>query len=185
MSLAPRFKLSAVKQGFFDRKAVQDRIGKEGAKRLGLWGMDVRQTDRRSIKPPKQKTLAELTDEEKRVHKIRQRIAKAEGKPAPKKPTKSSAPGEAPRRGPLDLLRRFIFSFYDLKTDSVVIGAAKLNGLAGQDAPENIEYGGNVKLTHGPNRGQRIRMAARPHTVPAYEKHKSKLATPQLWRNLI
>ena len=169
------YDLKSVRRQFFDVKAIRAGMAPESQKILSEFGRDVRQTDRKSIKPRKQKTLSEMSPEELERHRLNQRIAKQEGLPAPKKPTKGSEPGEAPRRGKKDLLRKYTFYIYDASTDSVVVGAARLGGVAGRDAPEKIEGGGDVEITYGPNREKKIRMAPRPHLGPAYRKHLPKL----------
>lgn len=169
------FDLKAVRSQFFDVQAIRNRTAPESQRILSEYGRDVRQTDRKSIKPRRQMTLSEMTTEQRADHKRRQRIAKDKGRPAPKKPTKSSAPGEAPRRGRKDLLRKFTFYVYDRARDSVVVGAAKLSGVKGQEAPETIEDGGLTTMTWGPNRGKQKYVAPRPHITPAYEKHLPSL----------
>ena len=117
-----------------------------------------------------------MTEGERRSYRRLQRIAKQEGKPKPKKPLAASKPGEAPRRGPEDLIRKFTYYVYDDSTDSVVVGAAKLGNVAADDGtPEAIEQGGTTRLTYGQNKGKRVYMAARPHLTPAYLKHLPQL----------
>lgn len=60
-----------------------------------------------------------------------------------RKRKKASAPGQPPtsRTG---LLKRHIYFAYDATKKSVVIGAARLNGVAGEAAPRVLEHGGTV-----------------------------------------
>jgi hypothetical protein len=100
---------------FLDREAVAKAVGKENAKTLGRMGAFVRRTQRQSM---------------------RRRM-------------KPSAPGTPPSahsgpkfpRGPL--LKKFIFSEFDLTTNSVVIGPTKLGR---SDAPSKQEHGGSIRI---------------------------------------
>tara|TARA_R110002072_G_scaffold238769_3_gene396387 strand:- start:8532 stop:9137 length:606 start_codon:yes stop_codon:yes gene_type:complete len=169
------FDIKSAKSHFFDVQAIKARTAPESQRILSEYGRDVRQTDRKSIRPRKQMTLAEMSTEQRAAHKRRQRIAKQAGRPAPKKPTKGSEPGQAPRRGASDLLRKHTYYIYDRTRDSVVVGAAKLGGVKGADAPETLEHGGYANITWGENRGRQKYVAPRPHITPAYQKHLPQL----------
>lgn len=171
-----KFSPADARSKFLRVEPIQEGVERTSKQILAHYGRDVRQTDRRSIKPQRQKTLAEMTEGERRSYRRLQRIAKQEGKPKPKKPLAASKPGEAPRRGPEDLIRKFTYYVYDDSTDSVVVGAAKLGNVAADDGtPEAIEQGGTTRLTYGQNKGKRVYMAARPHLTPAYLKHLPQL----------
>ncbi len=195
--LVPKFRMvvpgggvgsfSSAKSAFFNPQAIRDPVLRANQTVLSLFGRDVRQADRKSIKPSRLMRLSEMSPKQRRWYRRQQEIAKREGRPAPKKPRtyEPSSPGEAPRQGPDDTLRRFIFYVYDPQKQSVVIGAARLSGTEDPDAPETLEHGGSAEITYGPDKGKgkRIRVEARPHTTPAYEKMKPKLS--QLWRNRV
>lgn len=141
---------------FLDRPAVIKRLGAENAKILRQFGFDHRDLVKKSIKPAKMKTLAEMSDDERQTYDIRKRIAKDEGRKAPKRPKASSKPGEAPR-SQTGLLRKLQLFALDPTTESVVSGYGKLNAAEGQNVPETLEYGGNG-------------IAARPAQFPAFQQ---------------
>lgn len=80
--------------------------------------------------------------------------------------SKKSRPGKPPynRTG---LLKKFILYAYDQRHNSVVIGAAALNGRSEGNVrvPELLEHGGKVV-----RRRRLLHYRAFPHTQPAFEK---------------
>lgn len=115
----------------------------------------------------------------------------------------TSPPGEPPHSH-LGLLRRFILFGYDERTDSVVVGPAKLAKTG--DAPHILEFGGTTvakrtmvvrvgdtgrdrrgRFTRGKRRlvkaGTRLVYKRRPYMGPAMKKELPKF--PRLWRNSI
>lgn len=89
----------------------------------------------------------------------------------------ASKPGSPPHSH-TDLLRDYIFFSYDPAALSVVIGPVKL-ATRSENAPEVLEHGGLTTMGFGPNRGKRVRIAARPFMQPAMDKEEEKL--PALW----
>lgn len=151
--------LKASTKFFLDRPAVIKRLGAENAKILRQFGFDHRDLVRKAIRPARQKTFAEMSAEELAAFGARERIAKEEGRPRPKKPRASSKPGEAPRSHTKQLRRGQRFAL-DTATESVVSGYTK-NNAKGVDVPSVLEYGGQ-------SNGHRI--AARPAQVPALQE---------------
>ncbi len=172
--------ISRAKGLFFDRPAVMAAVNAAARRPLEIAGRNVRTTARRSIRPARQKTAAELTDIERREYERRLRRWQKQGRsgPRPKRPLAPSQPGQPPR-SVTGLLRNFLFYVYDPETQSVVIGPARLNGGDGT-APSLLEFGGSAR-----SRRYRatVRIAARPYMQPALETERPKLAA--LWRNAI
>ena len=117
---------------------------------------------------------------------------------------KGTSPPGSPPHSHLGLLRRFILFGYDERTDSVVVGPAKL-AKAG-DAPHTLEFGGAAvakrtmvvrvgdtgrdrrgRFARGKRQlveaGTRLVYKPRPYMGPAMKKELPKF--PQLWRNSI
>jgi hypothetical protein len=174
-----KFQIGDIKKMFFDRAAISGAVDKATRSVLSKFGAFVMTASRRSIKPAKQMTLAEMSIEEQQLFKRRAAIAKAQGKPRPKRPRASSKPGQPPR-SQLGILRRFILFGYDTEARSVVVGPARLNGVkGGPDALSALEEGGNSRNA----KGKSITVAARPFMGPALEREKPKL--PAMWANSV
>lgn len=131
--------IKQAKQFFFDRQRVIDSLDKAKRSRLAKQGAIVRTFARRSIRPARRKSLADMTENERIAFDVRSRIAVASGQPKPQLPFASSKPGQPPRNR-TGLLRDKILFAYDPQSESVVVGPALLNG--GTGAPETLEFGG-------------------------------------------
>lgn len=158
-------KVDDAKSYFFDRPTV-DSLDAAALKGLSKFGAFVRRDARKSIRKARQKTLAELSKDERRRFRIRESIGKREGWKA-KRPLASSAPGEPPR-SVTGLLKQHIFFIYEPQERSVLVGPADLN--RNTNAPENLEKGGTVKLSGG-----RFRIEPRPYMKPAFDKNVDNL----------
>ena len=89
----------------------------------------------------------------------------------------TSAPGSPPFSH-VGLLRQFIFFSWDQDRRSVVIGPAKLNGRASQDAPQALEFGG--RFQRRTRSGAHVaHYPARPFMGPAFATTLPKL--PRMW----
>ena len=174
-----KLKIADVKKMFFDREAVTGAVDKASMKVLSKFGAFVRTAARQSIRPARQKPLEELTEEQLKAYQRAVAIAKKSGKPKPRRPMQSSKPGQPPRSH-LGLLKRFILFGYDRDSNAVVIGPARLNGVAGGPrALEALEEGGQSKNA----KGKTISVEARPFMGPALAKEQPKL--PALWANSV
>ena len=161
-----KFRINDAKSHFFDR-AIVDKLDKQAVKGLSKFGAYTRRAARSSMRKARQKTLAELTDDERKRFRIRQVEAKAQGAPRPKRPLASSKPGEPPRTIRGDI-KKFLFFAYEPQARSVVIGPARTGTPTG--APENLEQGGFVSTKSG-----RVRIEPRPYMKPAFDKHTDQL----------
>lgn len=162
---------------WFDRPLVLRTLGLQMQKRFSRFGYFVMRDARQSIRNPRRKRLSDMTEAELDRWRMREAIAKREGRPKPKRPFAPSAPGEPPRNL-TGRLKQFIFFGYDPDRRSVVIGPALLNGAdPGNPVPEVLEHGGYVR---GPD-GRRARIEPRPYMQPAFDRQyeKQKVA---LWR---
>ena len=157
-----QMKVNAAKSNFFDRRAVIERLDKVAHRGLKKFGAHTRRAVRSSLRKARQKTLAEMTHEERQRFRIRQEIAKREGRPRPKKPPASSKPGEPPRMHSGEI-KQFLFFAYDADQRSVVVGPAALSRPTG--APEILEEGGFVITRNG-----RARIEPRPYMKPQFDK---------------
>ncbi len=151
---------------YFDRKEVVRHFGRVKANALSKIGSYTRTRARRSIRKPRRKSLGEMTPEERADFKRQQRIAKQEGRPAPKRPFVSSKPGTAPS-DVTGVLKRGIEFAADLSHDSMVAGPA-IADTKNREAPSVLEYGGRTELTYGPDIGDTVTVAPRPTTHPAF-----------------
>lgn len=95
---------------------------------------------------------------------------------------KGTSPPSSPPYSHTGLLKRFIFFSWDNDRRSVVIGPAKLNGRASQDAPQALEYGGRfVRRTRTGTRPATY--PARPFMGPAFNANEPKL--PGMWADAL
>lgn len=92
-----------------------------------------------------------------------------------------SAPGSPPH-GHTGLLRKFIFFSWDNNRRSVVIGPAKLNGRASNDALRALEFGGRF-ARRGRAGTYTAKYPARPFMGPAFNANLPKL--PGMWANAL
>ena len=174
-----KLKIADVKKMFFGREAVTGAVDKASMKVLSKFGAIVRTAARQSIRTARQKPLAELTEEQLKAYQRAVAIAKKQGKPKPRRPMQSSKPGQPPRSH-LGFIKRFLFFGYDRDSNAVVIGPARLNGVAGGPrALESLEEGGQSKNA----KGKTISVEARPFMGPALAKEQPKL--PALWANSV
>jgi hypothetical protein len=77
------------------------------------------------------------------------------------------------------LLKNFIFFVFDDKSNSVVIGPAKLSGVKGRDVPKSLEYGGPSRSADG----SLLNVGPRPFMNPALDRNLPQL--PQMWRDSV
>ncbi len=165
-----------VKDFFLDRAAVMRRVDPARRRVLCRAGGLVRRESRESIRQARQKRLAEMTKDERRRYAIASRYAAARGRKKPRRPWMASRAGEPPRSR-IGLLKRGIFFSYDDRSDSVVVGPAKIN--SNTDAPHKLEEGG---ITRTPE-GRRAALAPRPYMGPAYSRVAPKI--PAMWKDSI
>jgi len=93
-----------------------------------------------------------------------------------------SDPGKPPSSH-TGLLKRFIFFGYDRADRTVVIGPVALRSKP--EAPELLEYGGQVQRRVGRRRPKlkTMRYRPRPFMQPAFETEKPKL--PAMWKDSV
>jgi len=163
---------------FFNSKPVMRAVDRATRKVLSRFGAFVRRTAKSSIRKARMKRISELSPEELKSFRMRQAIAKREGKPKPRRPLKSSDPGKPPRNRS-GLLKRLLWFGYDIYRRSVVVGPTT----AGPKAAGSIEHGGPVRITAGPNKGSIRQMAARPFMRPAMNENLPQL--PAMWRDTV
>lgn len=172
-------------QGFFDRRAVLDAVGKSRAKVLSRGGAYIRRTARSSMRPAPASRLKKIRAllaarnqtrnpiERQRLDleiQVQRRLA-------------SAAPGKPPRTV-LGLLKKFLYFAWDSSSRSVVIGPARLNGRSADDIPSVLESGGTTQVTRGRGRVVRtVRIAPHPYMGPALIKEIPKL--PGLWADSV
>jgi len=170
----------AAKSNFFDRAKVVRAVNRARRKALSRVGAFVRTRARRSIRKPRQMTLAEMSPEQREQHEQRVRRARRRGRPRPKRPRAASKPGEPPR-SPTGTLKKFLFFAFDQRTESVVVGPVALNGREGRDVPRTLEAGGTATLPDG----RRITIEPRPYMGPALQGEVEAGTIPKQFRNSI
>jgi hypothetical protein len=127
-------------KAFLDRKAVQDAVGKGAAQALNQYGYVVRTHARKSMRPKK-------------------------GPSAPGTPPHAHGKRKGVGRGPL--LKKFLFSEFDLTTKSMVIGPSLLLGSKFR-VPELHEHGGSIT--------KKVRVPPPPRTPPLTQRQKDAYA---------
>lgn len=160
------FTINDAKSRFFTAPAVE-KLHDDSKRGLARFGSYVRRTARTSLRKARQKKLAEMTSEERQRFRIAVEYAKRENRPAPRRPTAPSRPGEPPRMIG-GQIKQFLFFTYDSDSRSVVIGPARIARATG--APEVLEEGGTVTTRNG-----RVRIEKRPYMQPAFAANISKL----------
>lgn len=95
---------------------------------------------------------------------------------------KGTSPPGSPPYSHTGLLKRFIFFSWDNNRRSVVVGPAKLNGRASQDAPQALEYGGRFPRRTRTG-GHVANYPARPFMGPAFDANLPKL--PGMWADVL
>lgn len=165
---------------YFDRQAVIDAVGKARAQVLSKFGAFVRRKARTSIRPiTRYRSESAMPEWLKKGYLQAKAITKRQGKPAPKKPRRHSAPGEPPR-SIVGLLRENIEFSYDSQSRSVVAGPVRLP--RGGQAPEMLEYGGRETIRT--KKGARsVTYAPRPYMAPAQAETLGKVGP--LWANSV
>jgi len=168
---------------FFDRATVRRRMDRRKRGLLSRAGSFIRTAAKSSLKRARQKSLGEMTAEERRAYEVRKGMTQRKGRRPPRRPERTSAPGKPPllhmRPSPL---KRLIYFAYDPARDSVVIGPLRF-GRAGAEA---LEYGGAVAA-----RRRRVRVRARPFMRPALGagledlKRKGGTSLPRFWDNIV
>ncbi len=140
-------------------------------RRFAYWaGGLIRTIIKRKFKKARMKRVGEMTDDEREIYKNKVEEAKRLGLPKPKRPLKSSEPGDPPRLTHKESPLKYLVDFAVTKEFDAVIGPQRAkSGIAGV-----LEYG-------GVSNGKRI--AARPFARPSLED-----AAPQLddyWQDKI
>lgn len=158
--------------GFINEAVVNSAIDRATTKNLAKSGAYIMRVARNSLKPGKQKRLADLTPGERQSYRIQQALFKA-GKldKKPKRPTIASKPGEPPRlQRPSRYLKLLLRFATDTGTKSVVIGSERIarKGLA----PAALEKGDASS-----------NLQPRPYMVPALKTETSRMA--KRWENSI
>lgn len=165
------------KSGFFDTSAVTRRLARYERRVLSLFGRNVRQTSRKSIKI-RRKGFANR-DERGRFLKKGERARSI------------SRPGQPPFAHTADKFKtiRNILYYYDRQRGSVVIGPVKLGGVKGRQVPSTLEYGGRGRVRvrdtqAGVTKTVRASYRPRPFMHPAYDKEKRD-SLPRLLKNTL
>lgn len=160
-----------VKKLFFDAKRVKNAVDRARREALARIGSFVKTTARQSIK--------------RAPYKAR----KPRGLPRVDHRRKSSEPGHPPY-SQTGILKNFIFFNYDERTDSVVIGPAKVLRRNAPDTPRTLEVGGTARISRLRHRRGRLKrekrkvnIAPRPYMGPAMAANLDKV--PSVWANSV
>jgi len=164
---------------FFDSEPVKRQLDKETRKVLTRSGGKIRIIAQRSMRPARRKRESELTTQEKADYARKVRIARQKGRPKPKRPYASAAPGEPPRTRN-KLLRKNIFFGWDTASESIVIGAIQLPRL---DHAKLIEHGGNTTAKNV--QGQSVSMTYKPHPFMQPALRIAAPTIPPEFRNIL
>jgi hypothetical protein len=167
-----------IRRFFFDQPAVRRAVNAAARGIFAHFGWRVMRSARASIKAGRRKTLAELTPAERQSYRIQQEYWRRGRRGKPRLARRESAPGEPPHNV-TGLLKRFIYFAYDPWRRSVVIGPEA----KGPRTADALEYGGAVRRSRGPRKGEVVNVAARPYMWPAFIKNRSAL--PAMWRDSV
>lgn len=170
---------------FLDRPAVKRRMDRRKRGILSRAGSFIRTAARSSLKWAPQKSLGEMTPEERERYERRKEEARRKGRKPPRRPDRASRPGEPPRLHMRPSpLKRLIYFAYAPARDSVVIGPLRF-GSAGAGA---LEHGGTVRARSA---RRRVRIQPRPFMRPALGKGlkdlkaKGRTSLPRFWDNIV
>lgn len=163
--LAGSFKF---KEGFFDRKAVTNRLDKATHKIFSEFGRLVRKRAMASLiyadgpsrpgEPPHSHRVTVYKRTSKKTGKTRSRM--------------------------VGLLRERLYFAFDKETQSVVVGPELLSGTVGDGkAPHALEYGGESKGFTKAGKIKTIVIRERPFMRPAAEAERGGL--PAMWRDSV
>lgn len=156
----------ATKAGFFDRKAVIDKLDKATRTIFSKFGSVVRKTAQKSLKYGKKPSAPGTPPT---AHRSRT------------KTTVNKKTGKVSKR-PVSYLREYIYFAFDQTAKSVVIGPSRLNSTVDPGALPALEYSGTVTIkTKGKSR--RASIAARPFMRPAAAEALPTL--PPMWRDSV
>lgn len=156
----------ATKAGFFDRKAVIDKLDKATRRILNDFGRKVRSIAQKSLRYGDK---ASPPGSPPTVHRTKTRT------------TVSRTSGRVRKRS-VSFLREFIYYAFDPTANSVVTGPSRLNSTVDPGALPALEYGGTASIkTKGKRR--RARVAARPFMRPAAAEALPTL--PPMWRDSV
>ncbi|MFI4876629.1 MAG: hypothetical protein ACIALR_14865 [Blastopirellula sp. JB062] len=168
MRATPNFRLKlTVKEWFFDRLHVIDRVKRANKGALGRQGALIRRTARWSLKrvTPKQAERAA------RLAKIARRNGRKFRDPTvsrPGKPPKIHTPG--------DLNPKKILYAFEPMTETVLVGPMRFN--TKHNVPETLEKGGRVPIYSGRRKKRRlvrsVMIEPRPFMAPAEKKVRKK-----------
>lgn len=158
--------------GLFNESRFSTAVANAEVKNIEKSAAYVRTVAANSLKPGRQKKLADLTAQERQNFRIRQALFAA-GKidKKPKRPTEPSKPGEPPRlQRPTRYLKVKLRFAFDPTTRTYVVGPERIarKGLA----PAALEKG-----------DASLHLQPRPFMVPALDKERAKLA--KRWENSI
>lgn len=175
---------------FVDRALVTSRVDKKVLKVLSQVGAFGRTVMRRSIRAQKKSKKARTVQIGARQYLVpvvgkvidlqTGRFASASQATAAREAMRgrlrSEGAGQPPRRGPTDLLRKFILFGVNPDTETVVIGAMPFRkqprfsgGIV--SVPELLEKGGGEYI-----RGELVQYQPRPFVQPAFATTRNKLA---------
>ncbi len=156
----------SLKTGFFDRKAVMDALDRANYQALKQYGLAVRRRAMASLKYGKTPSTPGTPPTAHRSYNIR----------------KKRKDGSYGRVRNVSLLREYLYSVYDPRTRSVVVGPAKLNGAESRTVLKSLEFGGpSMIVTVG--RRRLANYPARPFMGPAGRAEAPGL--PPRWRDSV
>jgi hypothetical protein len=182
--LTMQLTIEGAKRRFFDRDIIDRSVARAKRRNLSRSGAFVRQRARSLIRRPRRMRLSEMRQDMRRVFRIRMsEHERGNRSRRPELPLAPSEPGTPPRRGPSDLLRRFIFFAWEPIRETVVVGPVALGrprpeGSAAQTVPELLEFGGTYERW-----GKRRAMAPRPYMGTALDLEMDNF--PFLWRDSV
>lgn len=151
-------------------KNVMVMLGAKAKRAFSRFGAYVRTTARRSIRKARHLRPGEMTERQRQNYDAAVRIARQKGDPKPKRPYKSSEPGEpprwrpSPRYGGKSRLKNLFAYHYSESEKSVVVGPMLANTTARTKGLAALEGGGTVR-----SKNKVYKIKARPFMRPAMD----------------
>lgn len=168
--------IKEAKANFFRPEKITDPVERQVQNVLFKQANLVKKISQRSMRPARQRGLAELSAKELRIYKLElARFKAGQRKSKPVRGFVASKAGEPPRTRGRRLLRKEFYAVRDPATKTVVTGPVRLNGRGFGTAPRTLEYGGTAEIGR-----RQVKIAPRPFIAPAV-----KIASPQfaaMWR---
>lgn len=164
---------------FLDKERVLKAWDQGKIRALTRAGALVRYIARRSLRPPRRVSKAEMTPEALAAFEAAVKDAKKQGRPRPKRPLANS-PSPKPPYNKTGLLKDHIYFGRNPKTDEMYVGPVAVGGLR---TAWLLEHGGTANLKNSSGEWRRMRFRGNPFMWPALQEASPKI--PPMFANVV